>query len=68
MKGAAFTAACMCQAQKNPTIDMLMYYDAAGDAQPFADVVIVYVPFTIVPKFSITSIYCAAEFAFGIML
>ena len=28
MKGAAFTAACMCAAQANPTIDMLMYYDA----------------------------------------
>ena len=32
MKGAAFTAACMCQAQKNPTIDMLMYYDARPTA------------------------------------
>lgn len=28
MKGAAFTAACMIEGQKNPTIDMLMYYDA----------------------------------------
>ncbi len=28
MKGAAFTAACMVEGQKNPTIDMLMYYDA----------------------------------------
>ena len=28
MKGAAFTAACMSAAQHNPTIDMLMYYDA----------------------------------------
>ena len=28
MKGAAFIAACMCAAQQNPTIDMLMYYDA----------------------------------------
>ncbi len=28
MKGAAFTAACMAEGQKNPTIDMLMYYDA----------------------------------------
>ncbi len=28
MKGAAFTAACMTEGQKNPTIDMLMYYDA----------------------------------------
>ncbi len=28
IKGAAFVAACMCQAQANPTIDMLMYYDA----------------------------------------
>ena len=28
MKGAAFTAACMTEGQKNPAIDMLMYYDA----------------------------------------
>ena len=28
MKGASFTAACMSEAQKNPNIDMLMYYDA----------------------------------------
>ena len=28
IKGAAFTAACMMAAQKNPAIDMLMYYDA----------------------------------------
>ena len=28
IKGAAFVAACMCQAQANPAIDMLMYYDA----------------------------------------
>ena len=28
MKGAAFIAACMCAAQLNTTIDMLMYYDA----------------------------------------
>lgn len=28
MKGAAFVSACMCAAQANPTIDMLMYYDA----------------------------------------
>ncbi len=28
MKGAAFICACMCQAQHNPKIDMLMYYDA----------------------------------------
>ena len=32
MKGAAFTAACMCAAQANPTIDMLMYYDARPTA------------------------------------
>ena len=28
MKGAAFVAACMCAAQANENIDMLMYYDA----------------------------------------
>ena len=28
MKGAAFVAACMCAAQANEKIDMLMYYDA----------------------------------------
>ncbi|MBQ8566499.1 MAG: hypothetical protein IJ445_02800 [Clostridia bacterium] len=28
MKGAAFTSACMTVGQKNPKIDMLMYYDA----------------------------------------
>ncbi|MBQ9743896.1 MAG: hypothetical protein IJW19_02105 [Clostridia bacterium] len=28
MKGAAFTSACMTEGQKNPNIDMLMYYDA----------------------------------------
>ena len=28
MKGAAFTAACMCGAQNDTSIDMLMYYDA----------------------------------------
>lgn len=28
MKGAAFMAACMTAGQKNPGIDMLMYYDA----------------------------------------
>ena len=28
MKGAAFTSACMTEGQKNPDIDMLMYYDA----------------------------------------
>jgi len=28
MKGAAFTSACMAEGQKNPNIDMLMYYDA----------------------------------------
>ena len=32
MKGAAFTSACMCQAQASPTIDMLMYYDARPTA------------------------------------
>lgn len=26
-KGAAFTMSCICQAQKSPNIDMLMYYD-----------------------------------------
>ncbi|MBQ4585083.1 MAG: hypothetical protein IJA82_02615 [Clostridia bacterium] len=28
MKGAAFTGACMAECQNNPSIDMLMYYDA----------------------------------------
>ena len=28
IKGACFTSACMAAAQKNPNIDMLMYYDA----------------------------------------
>lgn len=28
IKGAAFTAACMCGCQNNSAIDMLMYYDA----------------------------------------
>ncbi|MEE1278573.1 MAG: hypothetical protein UHE86_05890 [Acutalibacteraceae bacterium] len=28
IKGAAFTAACMCGCQNNTSIDMLMYYDA----------------------------------------
>lgn len=28
MKGAAFFAACMLECQNNPSIDMLMYYDA----------------------------------------
>ena len=28
IKGAAFTAACMCGCQSNTTVDMLMYYDA----------------------------------------
>ena len=28
MKGAAFVSACMSTCQKNPAIDMLMYYDA----------------------------------------
>ncbi len=28
MKGAAFTTACMLECQNNPSIDMLMYYDA----------------------------------------
>ena len=28
IKGASFIAACMCEGQKNPAIDMLMYYDA----------------------------------------
>jgi len=28
MKGAAFSAACMLECQNNPSIDMLMYYDA----------------------------------------
>ena len=28
IKGAAFTAACMCGGQNNTAIDMLMYYDA----------------------------------------
>ena len=32
IKGAAFVAACMCAAQANPTIDMLMYYDARPTA------------------------------------
>ncbi len=32
IKGAAFVAACMCAAQSNPTIDMLMYYDARPTA------------------------------------
>lgn len=27
MKGASFTMACICEAQKSPNIDMLMYYD-----------------------------------------
>ena len=29
MKGAAFTSACMAAGQNNPTMDMMMYYDAA---------------------------------------
>ena len=32
IKGAAFVGACMCTAQANPTIDMLMYYDARPTA------------------------------------
>ena len=32
IKGAAFVAACMCAAQANPTINMLMYYDARPTA------------------------------------
>ena len=28
MKGAAFSAACMCGCQSNTSVDMLMYYDA----------------------------------------
>ena len=28
MKGAAFSAACMCGCQSNSSVDMLMYYDA----------------------------------------
>lgn len=28
IKGASFITACMCEGQKNPAIDMLMYYDA----------------------------------------
>ena len=32
MKGAAFYAACMLEAQNNPNIDMLMYYDARPTA------------------------------------
>ncbi len=32
MKGAAFTSACMAEGQKNPSIDMLMYYDARPTA------------------------------------
>ena len=32
IKGAAFTSACMAEGQKNPSIDMLMYYDARPTA------------------------------------
>lgn len=32
IKGAAFVSACMAEGQKNPTIDMLMYYDARPTA------------------------------------
>ena len=28
IKGASFITACMCEGQRNPDIDMLMYYDA----------------------------------------
>lgn len=32
MKGAAFTAACMCACQRTEAVDMLMYYDARPTA------------------------------------
>lgn len=32
IKGAAFTAACMCMCQNNTSVDMLMYYDARPSA------------------------------------